>query len=202
VAVFAPGEYDESRNIGEQAAKLFREAIERRRSQEDAYLALARYSLEHYVRTGRRAALPENRPAELTGQKAGAFVSIKKDGQLRGCIGTILPVRESLAEEILYNAVSAGTGDPRFSPVREDELQDLLYDVDVLSVPEPIEGIEQLDTKRYGVIVEAGSRRGLLLPDLAGVDTVEQQVEIARKKGNIGPHEAVKLWRFTVTRHI
>ena len=202
VAVFAPGEYDESRNIGEQAAKLFREEIEKRRSQEDAYLALARYSLEHYVRTGRRAALPENLPPELTGQKAGAFVSIKKDGQLRGCIGTILPVRESLAEEILYNAVSAGTGDPRFSPVREDELQDLLYDVDVLSVPEPIDGIEQLDTKRYGVIVEAGSRRGLLLPDLAGVDTVEQQVEIARKKGNIGPHEAVKLWRFTVTRHI
>ena len=146
--------------------------------------------------------MPENLPPELTGQKAGAFVSIKKDGQLRGCIGTILPVRESLAEEILYNAVSAGTGDPRFSPVREDELQDLLYDVDVLSVPEPIEGIEQLDTKRYGVIVEAGNRRGLLLPDLAGVDTVEQQVEIARKKGNIGPHEAVKLWRFTVTRHI
>lgn len=202
VAVFEPLAYDETRNIGEQAAKILREAIEKRRSQEDEYLALARYSLEHYVRTGKRAVLPDNLSEELTGQKAGAFVSIKKDGQLRGCIGTILPVRGSLAEEILYNAVSAGTSDPRFSPVREDELPNLIYDVDVLSVPEPIAGPEQLDVKRYGVIVEAGNRRGLLLPDLAGVDTVEQQVEIARQKGNIAPHEAVKLWRFTVTRHV
>jgi AmmeMemoRadiSam system protein A len=156
------------------------------------------------VRTGRRAALPDNLPPELTGQKAGAFVSIKKDGQLRGCIGTILPVRESLAEEILYNAVSAGTGDPRFSPVTEAELAELVYDVDVLSVPEPIAGTEQLDVKRYGVIVESadGNRRGLLLPDLAGVDTVAKQVDIARKKGNIAPGEQVKLYRFTVTRHV
>ncbi len=201
VATFDPIGYDEKRNIGEQAAAIHREEMEKRRANEDMYLSLARYSLEHYVRTGKRAVLPDDLSIELTSQKAGAFVSIKKDGQLRGCIGTILPVRDNLAMEILYNAVSAGTGDPRFSPVTEEELSELVYDVDVLSVPEPITSLSELDVKRYGVIVEAGQRRGLLLPDLAGVDTVEQQVDIARKKGNIGPNEPIKLWRFTVTRH-
>lgn len=201
VATFEPAEYDETRNIGEQAAAIHKAEMQKRREHEDAYLKLARYSLETYVRTGKRAELPVDVSTELTGQKAGAFVSIKKDGQLRGCIGTILPVRDNLAEEILYNAVSAGTQDPRFSPVTEAELPELVYDVDVLSTPEPIDSPAKLDVKRYGVIVEAGQRRGLLLPDLTGVDTVEQQVEIARKKGNIAPHEAVKLWRFTVTRH-
>lgn len=201
VATFDLSTYDEQRNIGEQAAALHRAEMKKRREREDAYLALARYSLEYYVRHGKRAPLPDDLPAELTGQKAGAFVSLKKDGQLRGCIGTILPTRNNLAEEILYNAVSAGTGDPRFSPVTEAELGDLVYDVDVLSEPEPIASEAELDTKRYGVIVEAGNRRGLLLPDLNGVDTVAQQVDIARRKGNIGPQEAVKLWRFTVTRH-
>ena len=201
VATFDLSTYDEQRNIGEQAVELHRAEMEKRREREDAYLALARYSLEYYVRHGKRAPLPDDLPAELTGQKAGAFVSLKKDGQLRGCIGTILPTRNNLAEEILYNAVSAGTGDPRFSPVTEAELGDLVYDVDVLSEPEPIASEAELDTKRYGVIVEAGNRRGLLLPDLNGVDTVAQQVDIARRKGNIGPQEAVKLLRFTVTRH-
>ncbi len=201
VATFDLSTYDEQRNIGEQAVELHRAEMEKRREREDAYLALARYSLEYYVRHGKRAPLPDDLSAELTGQKAGAFVSLKKDGQLRGCIGTILPTRNNLAEEILYNAVSAGTGDPRFSPVTEAELGDLVYDVDVLSEPEPIASEAELDTKRYGVIVEAGNRRGLLLPDLNGVDTVAQQVDIARRKGNIGPQEAVKLWRFTVTRH-
>ena len=201
VATFDLLGYDETRNIGEQAAAIHREEMQKKRAAEDEYLSLARYSLETYVRTGRRANLPPDLSMELTSQKAGAFVSIKKDGRLRGCIGTILPVRENLAAEILYNAISAGTADPRFSPVTADELPDLVYDVDVLSVPELIESAAQLDVKRYGVIVEAGQKRGLLLPDLAGVDTVEQQVEFARKKGNIAPQEAVKLWRFTVTRH-
>ncbi|MCR5757924.1 MAG: AmmeMemoRadiSam system protein A [Selenomonas sp.] len=204
VAIFNLLQHDESRNLGEQAAKLHQQEMVQLREKEDVYLSLARYSLEHFVRTGQRAAVPENLPAELTRQRAGAFVSIKKDGQLRGCIGTILPVRDNLAQEILANAVSAGTGDPRFSPVTEAELGELVYDVDVLSAPEPIAGMEMLDVKRYGVIVESadGSRRGLLLPDLAGVDTVEQQVDIARKKGNIASGEQIKLWRFTVTRHV
>ncbi|MBQ5419682.1 MAG: AmmeMemoRadiSam system protein A [Selenomonas sp.] len=202
VAVFEPQGNDESRNIGDQAAELHRQEMDRLRANEDPYIALARYSLETYVRTGKRGTLPVDLPAELTSNQAGAFVSLKKDGQLRGCIGTILPVRENLALEILHNAVSAGTADPRFGPVTAEELPDLVYDVDVLSEPEAIESEQELDVKKYGVIVECGQRRGLLLPDLAGVDTVEQQVSIARKKGNIAANEPVKLWRFTVTRHV
>ena len=130
-------------------------------------------------------------------------MSIKKDGELRGCIGTILPVRDNLAAEIIANAVSAGTADPRFSAVTAEEPDELVYDVDVLSSPEPIDTPAQLDVKRYGVIVasEDGLRRGLLLPDLEGVDTVEEQISIARRKGNISPTEPVKLLRFEVTRH-
>lgn len=203
VAQFTPLGSAEDRNIGEQAAELHRQAMEKRRAAEDAYLQLARFSLETFVRERRRAGLPEGLPAELLNTKAGAFVSLKKDGRLRGCIGTILPVRENLAAEIMANAIAAGTDDPRFEAVRADELPELVYDVDVLSVLERIEGPEQLDVRRYGVIVESmdGGRRGLLLPDLAGVDTVEQQVDIARQKGNIAAGEQVKLWRFTVTRH-
>lgn len=134
--------------------------------------------------------------------RAGAFVSLKRDGELRGCIGTILPARASLAEEIIGNAIAAGTEDPRFPAVTEAELPSLVYDVDVLTRPEPIASEDALDVKRYGVIVESGTRRGLLLPDLAGVSTVEEQVTIARRKGNIAPHEPVQLYRFEVVRHV
>ena len=135
-------------------------------------------------------------------QKAGAFVSLKKDGQLRGCIGTFLPVTENLAQEIWRNAVSAAAEDPRFTPVRPEELGDLVYSVDVLTAPEPAASEADLDAKRYGVIVAApDGRRGLLLPDLAGVNDVTEQVAIARKKGGIGPNEPVQLYRFEVVRH-
>ena len=106
-----------------------------------------------------------------------------------------------MAEEILYNAVSAGMNDPRFPAVQEADLSQLVYHVDVLTKPERIDSLQQLDAKRYGVIVEAGDRRGLLLPDLSGVDSVEQQVAIARQKGNIAASEPVQLWRFEVVRH-
>ena len=147
--------------------------------------------------------MPKGLPEEMINTRAGAFVSIRKAGQLRGCIGTILPVRDSLASEIIANAISAGTADPRFSAVTEDELEDLVYDVDVLSEPEAIDSPAELDVKRYGVIVssEDGHRRGLLLPDLDGVDTVEEQISIARRKGGISPEEKIKLQRFEVTRH-
>ena len=122
---------------------------------------------------------------------------------MRGCIGTIAPVRRNVAEEILCNGISACSQDPRFAPVRPEELPDLEYSVDVLGSPEPISGPEDLDVKKYGVIVQAASdsRRGLLLPDLDGVDSVAQQIRIARQKGNIAPKEPIRLWRFTVTRH-
>lgn len=165
------------------------------------YVALARESLEHYVRTGSLPALPEGLPPELADRRSGAFVSLKIDGQLRGCIGTIQPVRDSLASEIIHNAVSAGTEDPRFLPVREKELPLLEYSVDVLSAPEAVSDISELDPKRYGVIVSFGGRRGLLLPDLDGIYTSEQQVRIALQKAGIDPNQPYRMQRFEVFRH-
>ena len=167
----------------------------------DPFVRLARASLESYVRQRQVIQVPEGLPAELTQRRAGAFVSIHKHGQLRGCIGTIAPTRESLAEEIIHNAISASTRDPRFYPVTPDELDDLEINVDVLGEPEEIRSEAELDVKRYGVIVSNGLRRGLLLPDLEGVDTVAQQVAIARQKAGIGARELVKLQRFEVVRH-
>ena len=201
VASFVAGGRDETRAFGEAFERAERARLSARKSAEDQYVRLARRSLEAFVKTGKRAPLPENLPPELSNRRAGAFVSLKKDGALRGCIGTILPVTESLGEEIWRNAVSACSEDPRFSPVTADELDSLVYSVDVLTEPEPIASDEMLDPKRYGVIVESRGRRGLLLPDLAGVDTVAEQLSIACRKGGISPDEPVKLWRFEVVRH-
>ena len=161
---------------------------------------LARETIEHYV-WARKAISP---PEELTQEmklRAGAFVSLHKRGALRGCIGTIQPTSSNVAQEVIQNAISAATRDPRFPPVQASELEDLEISVDVLYPPEPIESIDELDPKRYGVIVESGWRRGLLLPDLEGVDTAEYQVEIARRKAGVSPHEPVQLYRFEVKRY-
>ena len=138
---------------------------------------------------------------EMRQNRAGVFVSIHKEGKLRGCIGTFLPTRENIAKEIISNAVSASTRDPRFDPIGSEELKWLEINVDVLSAPEKISSTDDLDVRRYGVIVSSGSRRGLLLPDLDGVDTVEEQVDIARRKGGIRKDEPVTLERFEVVRH-
>lgn len=215
---------------------------EEQRANEDAYVRLARKSLETYIRerreityeevkddirkslkersnttdqagadslevtghgtydTGKNDSFDEADKA-LTGTQAGAFVSLHKDGRLRGCIGTISPTRDNLAQEIIENAISASTRDPRFIPVTLDELEFLEYSVDVLSPAEPIDSPDQLDVKRYGVIVSNGGRRGLLLPNLDTIDTVEEQISIAKKKAGIGPGEPVSLKRFEVVRH-
>lgn len=177
--------------------------MEKLRASEDMYVRLARASVEHFVRTHTYVALPPDMPKELTEGRAGAFVSIKKYGKLRGCIGTFLPAQQSLAEEILYNAVSAAAHDSRFEPIAPEELDRLVYSVDVLSTPEPITSAEELDPHVYGVIVKSAAdrRRGLLLPDLAGIDTAEQQIAIAREKAHIMPKEPISLARFTVVRH-
>ena len=175
--------------------------VERRKSLEDDYIKLARYSLENFVKTHKAAEIPKNLPSELLERRAGAFVSLHKDGLLRGCIGTIAATQKNLAEEILQNAISACSRDPRFSPVEENELDDIIYSVDVLGEPERIFSEKDLDPKKYGVIVENGGRRGLLLPDLEGIDKVEQQISIAKQKANIGAREKVNLWRFEVIRH-
>ena len=146
--------------------------------------------------------MPEN-PSELLSQRAGCFVSIKtRAGELRGCIGTIEPEKDTLAEEVIVNAISAATRDPRFAPVREDELPGLKYSVDVLSQPEPAR-LEDLDPRVYGVIVEDenGVRRGLLLPNLEGIDTAARQVEIASRKAGIPEKSKIKIWRFRSDRY-
>jgi hypothetical protein len=133
--------------------------------------------------------------------KAGVFVCIKKDGQLRGCVGTFMPCRENLAEETLRNAISAATQDPRFSPIGEEELGQLQYTVDVLTPPEKVDDLGELDPKKYGVIVTSGQRRGLLLPDLDGVDSVEEQLRITRMKAGILSGESVNIFRFGIKRY-
>jgi hypothetical protein len=159
---------------------------------------LARQTVESYVREG-KVPQPEELTPEMT-ERAGVFVSIHKHGQLRGCIGTFEPTRANVAEEIMANAISSATRDPRFPPVAASELDDLEYNVDILTEPEPVEDQSQLDANRYGVIVESGFRRGLLLPDLEGVDSVERQIEICRLKAGIAADEPVTLYRFQVRR--
>jgi MEMO1 family protein len=142
-------------------------------------------------------------PVSLTDEmkeQAGTFVCVKKFGELRGCIGTFEPTTKNVAEEIVSNSIGTVSRDPRFEPVRSSELKDLEYTVDVLTHPEPVSGNMALDPKKYGIIVEAGYRRGLLLPDLEGVDTVDQQIDICRMKAGINPDEPVKLYRFEVKR--
>lgn len=165
-----------------------------------APVQLARQSLRHYLTTGTLMSTPADVPAFLR-QRAGAFVSLHKHGQLRGCIGTFAPTQRDVATEIIRNAVSAGTEDPRFWPVELAELDELDVSVDILAAPERVAGPADLDPRCYGVIVRRGGRTGLLLPDLDGVDTVQEQIDIARQKAGIGPEEPVELYRFTVNRY-
>lgn len=165
---------------------------------ESAPVALARRAISAYLRERRIITPPA--PEGLLAERHGAFVSLHRQGALRGCIGTITPTAPTLAEEIVHNAIQAATADPRFPAMTADELEDLDISVDVLHEPEPAT-LEDLDPRVWGVIVSADWRRGLLLPDLEGVDTVEQQVAIARQKAGIQPGERVRLERFAVDRH-
>lgn len=168
---------------------------------EDEYVSLARMSLEHYITHGEVLPRPTNLSSDLISKKAGVFVSLHRDDQLRGCIGTINPVTGTVADEIIRNSISAGTLDPRFVPVDIDELPYLNYSVDVLGDTEQIDSINELDPQRYGVIVSAAKRRGLLLPNLDGVDTAHDQVRIALQKAGISSEENFSLARFEVVRH-
>lgn len=167
--------------------------------EQDAYVALAKKSLEHFVRYD--SCLPLSHVTKEMKQPAAVFVSLKKHGKLRGCIGTIFPTKDTMGEEIIANAISAGTRDPRFTAVTKDELKDLEYSVDILGEPQNIDSLDQLDVKRYGIIVGDDHHRGLLLPDLEGVDTVEDQVRIALSKAGMDEEEPFYLQRFEVIRH-
>ena len=193
--------------------RCFLDKIKSRLSEEsdksDGYVKLARASLESYIKNGKKLSVPKDipddilkiLPKEIFEKQAGAFVSIHKNGELRGCIGTIAPTTDSVAEEIVNNAISASTRDSRFEPITEEEFEWLEINVDVLGEPEDIDSRDELDVKRYGVIVSCGYRRGLLLPDLEGVDDVDTQVDIAMRKGGISPTDDYRLQRFEVIRH-
>jgi AmmeMemoRadiSam system protein A len=166
---------------------------------------LARRTIEQYVARGVKIDPPEP-PEEEMARRAGAFVTIHRHGQLRGCIGTIQATQENIAEEVIENAIAAASRDPRFPPISEQELADLDVKVDVLGEPEPVEGVQDLDPKRYGLIVQSLShpwKRGLLLPDLEGIDTAEKQLYWTRyhKAGITDPNEPVQLFRFEVKRY-
>ena len=162
---------------------------------------LAKEAVEAYVERGEKIGIPDYVEEEFRNTKAGVFVSLKIGGQLRGCIGTFMPVADSIAEEVIRNAVASATADPRFMPVTPAELESLDYSVDVLSPPERVESLADLDHRKYGVIVVSGQRKGLLLPDLEGVDSVEEQLRITRAKAGIMPGEDVEVFRFEVKRY-
>lgn len=195
-------------NEGVDALKAWRSRqsakISEQRAKEDAYVHLARVTVEQFIRgNGMHRATPEelSDPA-MSASRAGVFVSIHEDGNLRGCIGTIRPAERNIASEIIHNAISAATRDPRFDTIQEDELDKLEYSVDVLSPTERISSPAELDVKNYGVIVSKNGLRGLLLPNLDGVDTVEKQLRIAKQKAGIDPDDPdVELQRFRVVRH-
>ena len=160
---------------------------------------LVKETVETYVK-GDKVPKTKDLTPEMKG-RAGVFVSIHKFSELRGCVGTFEPATKNVAEEIIANAISSASRDPRFPPITPNELKDLDYSVDVLTSPEPVESQDRLDARKYGVIVERGYRRGLLLPDLEGVDSVDQQIAICRQKAGIDPDETVKLYRFEVKRY-
>lgn len=201
--VINEGREDKERSFLSIFEEKMSEGLKAKREAEDPYVKLARETIESYIRDGVKPSLPDDLPKDMTDRRAGAFVSIHKEGRLRGCIGTISGVYSCVGEEIIENAISASTRDPRFDPIKAHELPWLSINVDILSDAEDIESKDQLDVKKYGVIVTKGSRRGLLLPNLDGVDTVDEQVSIALRKAGLSENEkGYSLQRFEVVRHI
>ena len=166
------------------------------------YIELAKIAVENYVGEGSVIEPPKSLPKEFFERKSGVFITIEKDGRLRGCIGTYLPVRDSIAEEIIYNAIAAATEDYRFGAIKKVELPRLSYTVYILQKPERVLDIAELDPKKFGIIVKAGEKSGLLLPDLEGVNTVAEQIAICCEKGGIMLKQAnVEIYKFTAEKH-
>ncbi|MGD9676894.1 MAG: AmmeMemoRadiSam system protein A [Vulcanibacillus sp.] len=167
---------------------------------QDIYVRLAYDSLIHFLINGEYLNVPDYVNEEMKMLNRGVFVSLKKEGELRGCIGTIIPVTKNIVQEIIRNAVEAGQYDPRFNPVTENELDEIDISVDILTVPERATKAE-LDEKKYGVIVKSGKKTGLLLPDLEGVNSVEQQLTIALQKAGISANDDYIIEKFEIVRH-
>ena len=201
ICTFYPEAADDSRHFLDKKLSEIEDELRTSREDSDEYVKLARDAIEAYVSRDITIDVPEGLPKEMTDNMAGAFVSIHKMGELRGCIGTISPTKVSVAKEIIDNGISAATKDPRFPEITKDELPWLDISVDVLGRPEDIDSKDELDIKRYGVIVSSGYKRGLLLPDLDGIESVDQQIDIARRKAGIGEDEEYTLQRFEVIRH-
>lgn len=214
ICAYTPEGPDVNRNFLEQYELMEKDEMSERKHTEDEYVGLARATVEVYVRTRKVPKVAGgcvicdddsfhgwHLSPDLLNSRAGTFVSLKENGTLRGCIGTISATRDTLAEEIIHNAISASTQDPRFPEVEIKELDSLVYSVDVLGPAEKISSPDQLDVKKYGVIVTKGYRRGLLLPNLETVNTVEEQLDIACRKGGIERSENPELERFEVVRH-
>ena len=199
-ATFSSLEISSSTSTLSELQREKKEKIKREREKESFPVAVARQTLELYLRKKQLPPLPDDISPEFK-QAAGVFVSLKKQGQLRGCIGTTEPTTANITREIMQNVISAATEDPRFPSVEENELEEISYSVDVLLPPEPVKGIKDLNHKEYGVIVEGRGRRGLLLPDLPGVDTVAEQVRIACEKAGLSPAEKLRYYRFRVKRY-
>lgn len=202
VCLFTREAEDSERHFLMKKNDQISKSLKARSITDDPFVKLAINTVEAYTLERKIPQLTDELPPQLTEKRAGVFVSLHKNGELRGCIGTISAATENIANEIIQNGISACSRDPRFSPVQPEELPELEYSVDVLGDAEDITSPEQLDPKRYGVIVTGpGGRRGLLLPDLEGVDTIEQQISIARRKAGISPSEKISLQRFEVIRH-
>ena len=205
VASFLPSGDNPNRQFDLAFEKQEKTRLEKEQNMEDPFVQLARKSLEAKIKEKREIKINEIPEEllndELTKKQAGVFVTLKKHGELRGCIGTTFPIQKSIGAEILHNAISAGLEDPRFDSVSIDELPYLEYSVDVLGNAEPAPSMESLDPMEYGVIVESGFRKGLLLPNLEGIDTPEKQVSIALQKAGIKDGDTYTMKRFKVTRH-
>jgi AmmeMemoRadiSam system protein A/AmmeMemoRadiSam system protein B len=201
LASVKPTRYSDNREF----ARIFKEREDRqfrnKRIEEDEYVKLARTSLEYYVNNHQKVTVPKDVSKDLLKNKAGVFVSLHVNNNLRGCIGTIAPSTSSIAEEIIQNAISSGTRDYRFNKVRANELERIEYSVDVLKPAVPIQSKEELDVKKYGVIVSNGHKSGLLLPNIDGIDTIDEQIKIAKRKAGISDHEEFEMKRFEVIRH-
>lgn len=209
MTAFVDAKGKEKPSLIEKEKKKIENEYQRKRREESPFIALARASIENWVKSGKGMSFDDWKETisdktwtnYVEENRAGAFVSIHKNDQLRGCIGTIEATQENMAQEIIRNAIQASSSDSRFNPIEQSELIALDIKVDILDEIEPIEGMKQLDIKKYGVIVESGYKRGLLLPNLEGVNSVEEQVSISMRKAGITPGEEYKLYRFQVTRY-
>lgn len=201
ICSYIPKERNEERKFLKKYFDKETDRLNHKYQNTDEFVTLAKKTIELYIKEGIKIKNNNNLPDNLLSKRAGIFVSIHKFGKLRGCIGTIFPVRNCIAEEIIENAISAAVHDYRFAPITEKELDYLDINVDELSELEPVYDINTLDPKKYGIVVSTKEKRGVLLPDIEGVNTVEEQIEICKRKGNINPTEEITIEKFTVIRH-